>query len=83
MFENLLVTDRPGPGLATSWRLRRGIRCMRCVDQTVPATTHTRQVERMLVGIDTDKDTPAVAVIDDAGRPVVVSEFANTGADSG
>ena len=32
----------------------------------------------MLAGIDTHKDTLAVAVIDDAGRPVVVTEVANT-----
>ncbi len=32
----------------------------------------------MLAGIDTHKDTLAVAVIDQAGRPVVVSEIANT-----
>ncbi|MCZ2818711.1 IS110 family transposase [Modestobacter sp. VKM Ac-2984] len=32
----------------------------------------------MLAGIDTHKDTLAVAVIDDAGRPVVVTEAANT-----
>ncbi len=32
----------------------------------------------MLAGIDTHKDTLAVAVIDDAGRPVVVTEIANT-----
>ena len=32
----------------------------------------------MLAGIDTHKDTLAVAVIDDAGRPVVVTELANT-----
>ncbi len=32
----------------------------------------------MLAGIDTHKDTLAVAVIDDTGRPVVVTELANT-----
>ncbi|WP_138759768.1 IS110 family transposase [Modestobacter altitudinis] len=32
----------------------------------------------MLAGIDTHKDTLAVAVIDDAGRPVIVTEVANT-----
>jgi transposase len=32
----------------------------------------------VLAGIDTHKDTLAVAVIDDAGRPVVVTELANT-----
>ena len=32
----------------------------------------------MLAGIDTPKDTLAVAVIDDAGRPVAVTELANT-----
>ncbi len=32
----------------------------------------------MLAGIDTHKDTLAVAVIDDVGRPVVVAELANT-----
>ncbi len=32
----------------------------------------------MLAGIDTHKDTLAVAVIDQAGRPVVVTEIANT-----
>jgi transposase len=32
----------------------------------------------VLAGIDTHKDTLAVAVIDDAGRPVVVTEVANT-----
>ena len=32
----------------------------------------------MLAGIDTHKDTLAVAVIDDAGRPVLVTELANT-----
>ncbi|WP_345771500.1 IS110 family transposase [Geodermatophilus normandii] len=32
----------------------------------------------MLAGIDTHKDTLAVAVIDAAGRPVVVTELANT-----
>ncbi len=32
----------------------------------------------MLAGIDTHKDTLAVAVIDEAGRPVVVTEVANT-----
>ncbi len=32
----------------------------------------------MLAGIDTHKDTLAVAVIDDGGRPVVVTEVANT-----
>ena len=32
----------------------------------------------MLAGIDTHKDTLAVAVIDDAGRPVVVTELGNT-----
>src|SRR3954447_8319683 len=32
----------------------------------------------MLAGIDTHKDTLAVAVIDDAGRPTVVTELANT-----
>ena len=31
----------------------------------------------MLAGIDTHKDTLAVAVIDQAGRPVVVTEIAN------
>ena len=32
----------------------------------------------MLAGIDTHKDTLAVAVIDQAGRPVVVTEVTNT-----
>jgi hypothetical protein len=32
----------------------------------------------VLAGIDTHKDTLAVAVIDDTGRPVVVTELANT-----
>ncbi len=32
----------------------------------------------MLAGIDTHKDTLAVAVIDPAGRPVIVTEVANT-----
>ncbi len=32
----------------------------------------------MLAGIDTHKDTLAVAVIDPAGRPVIVTELANT-----
>jgi transposase len=32
----------------------------------------------VLAGIDTHKDTLAVAVIDDAGRPVVVTQLANT-----
>jgi hypothetical protein len=32
----------------------------------------------VLAGIDTHKDTLAVAVIDDAGRPVVATELANT-----
>ncbi|WP_336030573.1 IS110 family transposase [Geodermatophilus sp. FMUSA9-8] len=32
----------------------------------------------MHAGIDTHKDTLAVAVIDDAGRPLVVTELANT-----
>ena len=32
----------------------------------------------MLAGIDTHKDTLAVAVIDLAGRPVIVTELANT-----
>ncbi|MGY1695450.1 transposase [Geodermatophilus sp. SYSU D00814] len=32
----------------------------------------------MLAGIDTHKDTLAVAVIDDRGRPVAVTELANT-----
>ena len=32
----------------------------------------------MHAGIDTHKDTLAVAVIDGAGRPVVVTELANT-----
>ena len=32
----------------------------------------------MLAGIDTHKDTLAVAVIDDVGRPVTVTELANT-----
>lgn len=32
----------------------------------------------MLAGIDTHKDTLAVAVIDEAGRPVAVTELANT-----
>lgn len=32
----------------------------------------------MLAGIDTHKDTLAVGVIDDAGRPAVVTELANT-----
>ncbi len=32
----------------------------------------------MLAGIDTHKDTLAVAVLDDAGRPMVVTELANT-----
>jgi transposase len=32
----------------------------------------------VLAGIDTHKDTLAVAVIDDAGRPVVITEPANT-----
>jgi transposase len=32
----------------------------------------------VLAGIDTHKDTLAVAVIDEAGRPVVVTEVANT-----
>jgi transposase len=32
----------------------------------------------VLAGIDTHKDTLAVAVIDDGGRPVVVTELANT-----
>src|SRR4051794_22515172 len=33
---------------------------------------------RQLAGIDTHKDTLAVAVIDDTGRPAVVTELANT-----
>src|SRR4028119_2515775 len=33
---------------------------------------------RVLAGIDTHKDTLAVAVIDLAGRPVLVTELANT-----
>src|SRR3954467_2172295 len=33
---------------------------------------------RVLAGIDTHKDTLAVAVIDPAGRPVVVRQLANT-----
>jgi hypothetical protein len=33
---------------------------------------------RVLAGIDTHKDTLAVAVIDLAGRPVIVTELANT-----
>src|SRR3954447_23426574 len=37
-----------------------------------------RRRSRVLAGIDTHKDTLAVAVIDDAGRPVVVTELANT-----
>src|SRR3954462_14746803 len=37
-----------------------------------------RRRSRVLAGIDTHKDTLAVAVIDDAGRPVVVTEMANT-----
>src|SRR3954453_1296267 len=37
-----------------------------------------RRRSRVLAGIDTHKDTLAVAVIDDAGRPVVVTEVANT-----
>jgi hypothetical protein len=32
----------------------------------------------VLAGIDTHKDTLAVAVIDEAGRPVVVTEPVNT-----
>src|SRR3954452_5597312 len=37
-----------------------------------------RRRSRVLAGIDTHKDTLAVAVIDDTGRPVVVTELANT-----
>src|SRR3954447_19614871 len=37
-----------------------------------------RRRSRVLAGIDTHKDTLAVAVIDDAGRPTVVTEVANT-----
>jgi transposase len=38
----------------------------------------TKRGVGVLAGIDTHKDTLAVAVIDDAGRPVVVTEVANT-----
>src|SRR3954466_7989153 len=37
-----------------------------------------RRRSRVLAGIDTHKDTLAVAVIDDAGRPAVVTDLANT-----
>jgi transposase len=41
-------------------------------------TTPQRGGDGVLAGIDTHKDTLAVAVIDAAGRPVVVTDLANT-----
>jgi hypothetical protein len=42
------------------------------------ASGSTQEEVGVLAGIDTHKDTLAVAVIDGAGRPVVVTELANT-----
>jgi transposase len=48
---------------------------------SVPASTMHEEGVGVLAGIDTHKDTLAVAVSDDAGRPVVVTELANTETD--
>jgi transposase len=52
---------------------------MRCARASVhPRAGVDEEGVGVLAGIDTHKDTLAVAVIDDAGRPVVVTELANT-----
>src|SRR3982751_3558218 len=51
---------------------------MRCARASVFASGVDKEGVGGLAGIDTHKDTLAVAVIDDAGRPVVVTELANT-----
>jgi transposase len=51
---------------------------MRCVPDTVFASPQQRGGVGVLAGIDTHKDTLAVAVIDAAGRPLVVTDLANT-----
>src|SRR3954451_18703282 len=52
------------------------MRCARVVGAS--RAESTKRGVGVLAGIDTHKDTLAVAVIDDAGRPVVVTELANT-----
>src|SRR3954468_22743633 len=52
------------------------MRCARVVGAS--RAESTKRGVGVLAGIDTHKDTLAVAVIDDAGRPVVVTEVANT-----
>src|SRR3954464_4049570 len=52
------------------------MRCARVVGAS--RAESTKRGVGVLAGIDTHKDTLAVAVIDDAGRPVTVPELANT-----
>src|SRR3954468_2352298 len=52
------------------------MRCARVVGAS--RAESTKRGVGVLAGIDTHKDTLAVAVIDDAGRPVVVTQVANT-----
>src|SRR3954467_13414425 len=52
------------------------MRCARGVGAS--RAESTKRGVGVLAGIDTHKDTLAVAVIDLAGRPVIVTELANT-----
>jgi transposase len=51
---------------------------MRCARTSVLASLVAQEGVGVLAGIDTHKDTLAVAVIDDVGRPVVVTELPTT-----
>lgn len=71
----------PGDGQWSAVTLDRGLKVPRDVCALRPPRSRKRRWEiRLFAGIDTHKDTLALAVIDEAGRPMVIEEVPNTAA---